>query len=392
MSNEKELLGTSNLGNDGKAYLVLNKQLNPGVYIVSGTYQENDEYEESIGDAELEVLKIGTSVNLSTDKNSYYYSENVVLTINIVDDDGNNVSTGYVTVYDDSTVVQQNYMITGNQTAISFAPSTVGSHSLRVVYSGDNTYNTSQNTVDITVIKLTVALTAVGHGYVYSNALCGRQFIATDNLGNNVTIGTLICKVNGSNLKGSDNQVVQGVYDVDKGCYDFPSVEKTFTNRTWTISYTLTLSNQQYERPTYTESLTPTELIVPTNISPTDSITEDGYFGFIGDITADNLCDIILADGEFGYCHDGDFLDHYAISFMDGDTEYLVANPNYILPNNGMTIQEYTENGTGILLTDYAISITADGEIIIEIMNENINADDPITSITIYGSNVITGL
>lgn len=124
-------------------------------YQITARYLENDGYEGSEDIGELEILKYPTTTTISG-SSSVTIGENLTLSI-VVKENNNNttLTTGYITVYDGTEIVQQNYAITGNSTQITFTPSTTGTHNIYAIFTDNGSeYNTSRsNTLSVTVNK-----------------------------------------------------------------------------------------------------------------------------------------------------------------------------------------------------------------------------------------------
>ena len=72
----------TNVG-EGRAILTVNETLSPGTYVITGHYNGSDNYEESEGNAELEVLKKTSSVTLSSTQTEYQVSDSAILNMQV---------------------------------------------------------------------------------------------------------------------------------------------------------------------------------------------------------------------------------------------------------------------------------------------------------------------
>lgn len=127
------------------------KSFVPGqTYIIYATYSQTGNYEESIGVGELEILKKTTSVSISG-MTDLIFGENSVITVAIKDvGDNSLISEGVVTLYDGVNIIQNNYLITGTSTSITFSPQH-GVHDIYAIYSDPNGYYNNSISNHITV-------------------------------------------------------------------------------------------------------------------------------------------------------------------------------------------------------------------------------------------------
>lgn len=384
-NNTKKTVGTANVDENGVAELVVHETLSPGTYVIQGTYVENDTYESSTSTGELEVLKYSTSMTITLSKNEYYIGESVVLQVSLVDDDGNSVTSGAYTVYDGESVIQQNYAVTGSSTSVSFTPATVGTHSIRVVYGGTGTYNSCQSSVDVVISKLDVVLTPTGRGYLYPDTICGRQFTIVDSLGEPVTTGKIIVKVNTKTVK-VNGSVVTFEYDANLGCFNIPSlpppVKITLSSTGYGVLYQWVPSTSAtYNRGEYSESITCTDMMTNLSASINEDTLEDGTYSVDCSFSADNLVDILEEKLTGVYVSEGDFLKNYPIEIVGTSTAFLICNDDSLF-NGQYTPEEYAStlasNGINAeRIENYTLEINSETETLtLAIEHENITSTD----------------
>ena len=100
--------------------ITYNEQLTPGqTYAINAEYLQNDNFLYETGVGELEILKLPTTTTISGN-NSIDYGQNVTLTIIVKDQNNQNITQGYITVYDGNEIIQSNFIITGQTSTISF--------------------------------------------------------------------------------------------------------------------------------------------------------------------------------------------------------------------------------------------------------------------------------
>ncbi len=124
-------------------------------YTILSSYLENNKYNEAVAVGELEMLKRPTYTTISGNTN-ISLGENVTLTISVKDGNNNNITNGYITIYDGNNIIQQNYALSSNSTQITFTPNIAGSHDIYAVYtdSGVENNTSTSNHLTITVDKI----------------------------------------------------------------------------------------------------------------------------------------------------------------------------------------------------------------------------------------------
>ena len=185
-------------------------------YQITARYLENDGYELSENIGQLEILKYSTTTTISG-SSSVTIGENLTLSIVVKENNNNTTLTnGYITVYDGTDIVQQNYAITGNSTQITFTPSTTGTHNIYAIFTDSGTtYNTSRsNTLTVTVNKKPSTITTNVNSIETTS---GEQKTITGTLTTNGT------GISGANITVSDsnNNVLMTVTTDSNGDFTF---------------------------------------------------------------------------------------------------------------------------------------------------------------------------
>ncbi len=185
-------------------------------YQITARYLENDGYEGSVDIGELEILKYPTTTTISG-SSSVTIGENLTLSIVVKENNNNTTLTnGYITVYDGTDIVQQNYAITGNSTQITFTPSTTGTHNIYAIFTDSGTtYNTSRsNTLTVTVNKKPSTITTNVNSI---ETISGEQKTINGTLTTNGT------GISGANITVSDsnNNVLMTVTTDSNGAFTF---------------------------------------------------------------------------------------------------------------------------------------------------------------------------
>lgn len=194
--------------NNGIATLTVNETLQPGTYTITGSYNQNENYKGSTGTAELEILKKTTTTSISTDKTEYLVGENITLSVS-VKEGITYVIEGVFSIYVNNELLQSNVLITGSITSIQLneLSSTASTKSIRVIYQGTETYNSStSDNKTIQVNKHEASLTPDVKLHTDEYSIITAQIL--DSNDNPITVGTVHAKLGGQNIVDDEENVI----------------------------------------------------------------------------------------------------------------------------------------------------------------------------------------
>lgn len=222
---------------DGHAYLLVEDELNPGIYTITGTYETNNHYIMDLDTAQLEVLKKTTNVTLTSNVSTVQTGDNITLTIHVENTLHEAVTSGVYTIYEDNVVLTTGNL-TGTNTQVTITPTTTNNtyHTYKVVYTGTSIYNGSTSTdLIINVTKITPIVT-IDSGLLfypdYTTTVTGTVTLP-DN-GGPLTSGKCMAKLNGKSVKDGGGSVIYSNLD-SNGRFSIP------VNLTYNVKGTPTL-------------------------------------------------------------------------------------------------------------------------------------------------------
>ena len=268
--------------NNGIATLTVHETLQPGTYTISGHYNGSDHYEESEGEAELEVLKKTSSVTLSSTQTEYDVSESAILNMEVTDGNGNPITSGAYELYQGSTRIQTG-IINGNQTALSVSESTAGVKTYKVIYIENETYTgSSSNEIEIT-FKKKETVTVIDSCHLHSNANSSVIYHVEDSEGNEVKAGKAVAKINGQTVKDSNGKVIY--LKLDQNENTFIILKSLNTGSSYQVQVTYA-GNDDYGGSKGTATYTATELPTISEINSAEVALMESEFAFAMNITS----------------------------------------------------------------------------------------------------------
>ncbi len=243
-------------------------------YTITGLYYGSDNYYTDKSDyAILEVLKANMTTTVLVDDITAEYGDTIELVAQIIDEEGNIVTTGkvvfklngvslkdengeviYVDVDEDG-YARLEYTITNNPKV----------YNITAVYSGDGYYITSRNTTaKLTVTDRVINMT-VDSASGKSGETVKLKATVTENNSELVNEGVVVFKLNGVTIRDESGEsikvnVTNGVAELD---YEIP-VDMAGKDYTLTAVY----SNKNYDRIEVNNTLTVKRSKVNTSISP----------------------------------------------------------------------------------------------------------------------------
>jgi len=155
------LLGSAPLNSSGVAQLSASFSTS-GTHTIQADYTGDSNYISSVSANVAESVsstKINPSVALSTLTSLTTPGTSLPFTVKI-----NTSATGTVTLTDGSTVVGSG-TVAGGVATFNYAPTTVGTHSIKVTYSGDVTFNSGSSSISL-IVNAPAASTITGQGTI----------------------------------------------------------------------------------------------------------------------------------------------------------------------------------------------------------------------------------
>ncbi|WP_323736544.1 Ig-like domain repeat protein [Methanosphaera sp. ISO3-F5] len=189
---EKADLKTSSTGSFTYTY----KTVHVGDNYVEVFYEGNNINKDSFNTTTFNVAKINTTTTVKVTNTQV---DNVTFEVKVNGKDGKTIVNGTLIVYDEKGKVISAHNIEDTE-SITIADMTSGKHSFTVKYEGNDTYNPSTTTTNVTVTKVNTKVTVDP-----VNGIIGEQITltahVTDVNGNPVSGGNLVFKLNGKTLR-----------------------------------------------------------------------------------------------------------------------------------------------------------------------------------------------
>ena len=209
---------------DGHAYLLVEDELTPGVYTITGTYATNEHYIMDLDTAQLEVLKKTTNITVTTNKDTVKTGENLTFSIQVENTLHDAVTSGTYSLYEDNTRIQQG-SLSGNTTTVTITPTATSNsyHTYKVVYLGTSIYNgCTSSDLTINVTKITPVVTIDSGLQFYPDTTTNVTGTVThpdtgEPLGGSKCLG----KINSKTIKDSSGKVIYSTIGSD-GRFSIP--------------------------------------------------------------------------------------------------------------------------------------------------------------------------
>lgn len=363
-------------------------------------------------------LDDGLNYVLKYDGNDYYTATNTTLTIqydtiitvdpinamlndtvsfiaHVVDENGNNVTGGYVIFKVNNVTLKDNegnpirVDVTSGVAILNTTATWTKANTTQVVYSGSDVYTSARNNSTISVVKnnATVTITVVS-----TNLKAGQNLIATVNItdanGNPVNAGTVIFKINGKTLRDADNQTI--IYNVTNGQVTLNyTIPDNYSTKTYRLS--AVFGGSIYNRTEATENFTLNKIDANVVLNVTTSDLKPGSQVIaIATITDANGNPVTRGHVTFKL-NDKTIADNntrYVVDVTNG-----VAILNYTIPNN-YSAKTYKLSavfgGSNYNRTEAAQNITLN-KINTNIVTQNITINDNTLHVQATINNAQTG-
>ena len=203
---------------DGHAYLLVEDELTPGVYTITGTYATNEHYIMDLDTAQLEVLKKTTNITVTTNKDTVKTGENLTFSIQVENTLHERVTSGTYTLYEDNSIIN-NGSLSGNTTTVTITPTITNNayHTYKVVYQGTSIYNgCNSSDLTINVTKITPVVTIDSGLQFYPDTTTNVTGTVTHpDTGNPLGANTFktVAKFNGQTVKDDSGKVIYCTLD-----------------------------------------------------------------------------------------------------------------------------------------------------------------------------------
>ena len=235
--------------NNGIATLTVHETLQPGTYTITGHYNGSNNFMESEGEAELEVLKKTTTTTLSSPKQTYSPTEDIILNIQVKDGNNNTITTGTYQLYEGNNQISTG-VINGNSVAVNIGKQTPSVKTYKVIYQENQTYTGStSNNLEVTINKINT-ITSLQSTNLYVN---GQSVIYAHVENEDGTLlppdtGKMIAKINGQSVKDDNGKVIYITPD------EYGDVEFVFTKTGLNTTKTYTVLVKYAGTTTYDSS------------------------------------------------------------------------------------------------------------------------------------------
>lgn len=328
--------------NNGIATLTVHDTLQPGTYTITGHYNGTDNYTESEGTAELEVLKKSTSTTISSTKQTYTTTEDIIINIQVKDTNNTNITTGTYKLYENNTQ-KSTGVINGNSISVNIGKKTSGTNTYKVVYQENETYlGSTSNELEITVTKESTTIEILSANlYVNGKSVIYGQLLDSNN--NPVSNVKTVARIGGTTVKDENGKVMYIKTD------EYGEAEHVFTKTGLNSSTSYKVRLTSIGNSNYDTSNSIEEDITPAASHPeitsmddfiVDQDNEEGTISFQVDFTTDATNDFLFMKT---------FLDNYLennvlLLVASGDTDFI----GYAIgadPEDSSIITEITNSG-----------------------------------------------
>lgn len=147
-------VGQANVNNGQAVYSYNVSMINAGKSTITATYTTNSKYNTSSQNSVLIINKLNT--NVSTNNQNTTVGQAVTSTVTVIDELGNNVTSGIVTFYINGSFIKR-VNVTNGVASVTYNPSLklIGTTvQVNAIYSGNGIYNASTSTSNLTINKL----------------------------------------------------------------------------------------------------------------------------------------------------------------------------------------------------------------------------------------------
>jgi hypothetical protein len=256
--------GASSLGSFslvGDSAQVSTTSLTAGIHTIKVVYSGDGSFRSDSTTIVQSVNQAGLSLSLISSQNPSTFEQNVTFKAKV--DGQSHTPTGSVTFYDGATSLG-NFSLVGDSAEVSTATLTAGSHTIKVVYSGDGNFNSDSTAIVQTVNQATptVTLTSSLNPSTFEQSVTFKAKV--DNSSHtptgSVTFWDGVTALGGVSLVGDSAELstanltggahtIKAVYDGDSNFKsDSTSIVQTVNQSTPTVTLTSSVNPSSFEQ------------------------------------------------------------------------------------------------------------------------------------------------